>query len=79
MWVSNTATTLMLIPVVLTVVTESLPAERTEAHSRFGAACLLGVAFGASLGGIATTIGTPPNAFMQGFFNQHYAAQIAAG
>lgn len=80
MWVSNTATTIMLIPVVLTVVQESLPEEGgSEAAARFGAACLLAVAFGASLGGVGTTIGTPPNAYFQGFFNQHYAAEIAAG
>lgn len=75
MWVSNTATTLMLIPVALTVVAGL----QGEGGRRLAAACLLGVAFGASLGGVGTTIGTPPNAFLQGFFNQHYAAQIAAG
>lgn len=79
MWVSNTATTLMLIPVVMTVVAETLPEQRNEDMKRFAAACLLAVAFGASIGGVATTIGTPPNAFLQGFFNQRYAAEIAAG
>jgi solute carrier family 13 (sodium-dependent dicarboxylate transporter), member 2/3/5 len=80
MWVSNTATTIMLIPVVLTVVQESLPEDGgSEQAVRFGAACMLAVAFGASLGGVGTTIGTPPNAYFQGFFNQHYAAEIAAG
>jgi solute carrier family 13 (sodium-dependent dicarboxylate transporter), member 2/3/5 len=80
MWVSNTATTLMLIPVVLTIVHDTLPEEnRSEVAKRFAAACLLAVAFGASLGGVATTIGTPPNAFFQGFFNQRYAVEIAAG
>jgi len=80
MWVSNTATTLMLIPVVLTIVHDTMPEQsRSAVASRFAAACLLAVAFGASLGGIATTIGTPPNAFFQGFFNQRYAAEIAAG
>jgi sodium-dependent dicarboxylate transporter 2/3/5 len=80
MWVSNTATTLMLIPVVVTVVDEALPKEgRSAGQAAFATACLLAVAFGASLGGIGTTIGTPPNAYLQGFFNQHYAAEIAAG
>jgi solute carrier family 13 (sodium-dependent dicarboxylate transporter), member 2/3/5 len=80
MWVSNTATTLMLIPVVLTIVHDTLPQkDRSDVAKRFAAACLLAVAFGASLGGVATTIGTPPNAFFQGFFNQRFAAEIAAG
>jgi sodium-dependent dicarboxylate transporter 2/3/5 len=79
MWVSNTATTLLLLPVVLTVVNAALPAERSDAASRFAAACMLAVAFGASIGGVGTTIGTPPNAFLQGFFNQRYAVEIAEG
>ncbi len=80
MWVSNTATTLMLMPVAATVFAVALPSEsRSETSTRFVAACLLGVAFGANLGGLATTIGTPPNAFFQGYFNQRYAEEIAAG
>jgi solute carrier family 13 (sodium-dependent dicarboxylate transporter), member 2/3/5 len=80
MWVSNTATTLMLLPVVLTVVNESLPLEgRSGPASRFATACLLAVAFGASLGGVGTILGTPPNAYLQQYYNQRYAAEIAAG
>jgi sodium-dependent dicarboxylate transporter 2/3/5 len=58
MWISNTATTLMLLPVALAVL------ERTD---RFMAApLLLGIAYAASIGGMATPIGTPPNLiFMQ--------------
>jgi len=58
MWISNTATTLMLLPVVLAVL------ERTD---RFMAApLLLGIAYAASIGGLGTPIGTPPNLiFMQ--------------
>lgn len=79
MWVSNTATTLMLIPVALTVVSHGLGAGRTAEGRRFAAACLLAVAYGSAIGGVATVIGTPPNAFFQGFYNKHYAAEIAAG
>jgi len=58
MWISNTATTLMLLPVVLAVL------ERTD---RFMTApLLLGIAYAASIGGLGTPIGTPPNLiFMQ--------------
>ena len=59
MWISNTATTLMLLPVALAVL------ERTE-DKRLATPLLLGIAYAASLGGIGTPIGTPPNLiFMQ--------------
>jgi len=63
MWISNTATTLMLLPVVLAVL------ERTD---RFMAApLLLGIAYAASIGGLGTPIGTPPNLiFMQVHLDQ---------
>ena len=54
MWISNTATTLMLLPVA-TAVLESCP------NRRVAVPLLLGVAYGASVGGIGTPIGTPPN------------------
>ncbi len=60
MWISNTATTLMLLPVVLAVL------EATPDRDRLTAPLLLGVAYAASVGGIGTPIGTPPNLiFMQ--------------
>ena len=62
MWISNTATTLMLLPVVLAVL------EATPERDRLAAPLLLGVAYAASVGGIGTPIGTPPNLiFMQVF------------
>ncbi len=54
MWISNTATTLMLLPVVLAVVDE-------VKDQKLSIALLLGIAYAASIGGIATPIGTPPN------------------
>lgn len=62
MWISNTATTLMLLPVVLAVL------QATPDRDRLAAPLLLGVAYAASVGGIGTPIGTPPNLiFMQVF------------
>lgn len=62
MWISNTATTLMLLPVVLAVL------EVTPDRDKLAAPLLLGVAYAASVGGIGTPIGTPPNLiFMQVF------------
>lgn len=54
MWISNTATTLMLLPVAFAVL-ESVKDERLTL------ALLLAIAYGASIGGLATPIGTPPN------------------
>lgn len=60
MWISNTATTLMLLPVVLAVLNAAPNSERLAAP------LLLGVAYAASVGGLGTPIGTPPNLiFMQ--------------
>lgn len=62
MWISNTATTLMLLPVVLAVL------DATPDKDKLAAPLLLGVAYAASVGGIGTPIGTPPNLiFMQVF------------
>lgn len=59
MWISNTATTLMLLPVALAIL------ERSE-DKRLATPLLLGIAYAASLGGVGTPIGTPPNLiFMQ--------------
>ena len=62
MWISNTATTLSLLPAAQAFL-DDVPA---EGHGNFHAAFLLTIAFSATVGGIATPVGTPPNAiFMQ--------------
>lgn len=67
MWISNTATTLMLLPVALAVL------EHTE--QRMAVPLLLGIAYAASIGGLGTPIGTPPNLiFMQVHLNEFGAA-----
>lgn len=81
MWVSNTATTLMLLPIAMTVsdaIAEALGAESKLAR-RFSMLCLLSIAYGSSLGGLGTLIGTPPNAYFASFYAKTYAAEIAAG
>ena len=70
MWISNTSTTLMLLPIALSVIqaVESGGDELSEAQRHgFRNAMLLGLAYGASIGGMATLIGTPPNAFLAAF------------
>lgn len=61
MWISNTATAMMMLPIALSIIQqlESLMHERST--SRFSIGILLGIAYGASIGGVATLVGTPPN------------------
>ncbi|EAP90239.1 Sodium/sulphate symporter [Oceanicaulis sp. HTCC2633] len=75
MWISNTSTTLMLLPIavsVYTVISETMPGLAPKQRQNFGVSLLLGLAYGATLGGLATLVGTPPNAFMVGFMADNY-------
>ena len=79
MWISNTSTTLMLLPIAMSVVTviyETMPTLDERQRTNFGVSLLLGLAYGATLGGLATLVGTPPNAFMVGFMSDNYDVQI---
>lgn len=58
MWINNTATTAMLIPAVLAIVSQ---VEKKDGHSGIAVPLLIGLAFSASIGGMATLIGTAPN------------------
>lgn len=79
MWLSNTATTLMLLPIALSVLLSAEAAQNSAGGTaaqgqtaRFAAALMLGVAYGANIGGVATIIGTPPNIYFRQFFNDAY-------
>jgi sodium-dependent dicarboxylate transporter 2/3/5 len=61
MWISNSATTLMLLPVAMAVL------QHCE-DRRLDVPLLLGIAYAASIGGVGTPIGTPPNVFFIGYF-----------
>jgi len=81
MWVSNTATALMMLPIGISLI-ELLPEESPEESSstgdrgRFGTALMLGIAYACSIGGMGTLIGTPPNAFLAGFMLETYGVTI---
>ncbi len=77
MWMTNTSTTMMLLPIALSVVAV-ITAEVEEAADRrnFAVTLLLGVAYGATIGGVATLVGTPPNAFLAGFMEENYGVRI---
>jgi len=70
MWISNTATAMMMIPIALALVTTLLPGVLTDKNSekggerQFATCLLLGVAYAATIGGMATLIGTPPNGIL---------------
>jgi sodium-dependent dicarboxylate transporter 2/3/5 len=78
MWISNTATTAMMFPIGLSIVAhlthgrESLPASRN-----FATAMMLMAAFGASIGGMGTPIGTPPNLIGKGMLERIAHVQIS--
>jgi sodium-dependent dicarboxylate transporter 2/3/5 len=74
MWVSNTATTIMMLPIALSVV-GALGSE----DSPFPVALLLALAYAASIGGLGTLVGSPPNALLAGFVEQTYGLTIGFG
>lgn len=80
MWVSNTATAAMMVPIARAIVDldgDALdPAARGE-RQRFGCALMLGIAYAASIGGIGTLIGSPPNGILARFVEQTYAREIS--
>jgi sodium-dependent dicarboxylate transporter 2/3/5 len=80
MWMTNTSTTMMLLPIVLSVigVIRDNVTDLSEKHrSDFEIAMLLGLAYSASIGGLATLVGTPPNALLIGYLAENYGIEIS--
>jgi sodium-dependent dicarboxylate transporter 2/3/5 len=76
MWISNTATTMMMIPIGLAVITQFSGASTEDNFRRgehnFALALMLGIAYASSIGGISTLIGTPPNVVFIGMLKSNF-------
>ena len=80
MWIMNTSTTIMLLPIglaIITVVKESMTELSELEKLNFQVALLLGIAYAANIGGIATLIGTAPNMALNGFMEEQYNVSIS--
>ncbi|MEP4535372.1 MAG: SLC13 family permease [Cyclobacteriaceae bacterium] len=73
MWISNTATSVMMLPIALSVVNSS------KGNDKFGKSLLLGLAYSASIGGMATLIGTPPNIVFAGVMKDSLDFEVPFG
>jgi sodium-dependent dicarboxylate transporter 2/3/5 len=74
LWISNTATAVMMLPIgisVVQLVEKRLAGGLPKDSANFATGLLLGIAYAASLGGMGTLIGTPPNVFFRGFMEEH--------
>jgi sodium-dependent dicarboxylate transporter 2/3/5 len=80
MWMTNTSTTMMLLPIVISVIAviaETVTEIDEKERKNFEICLLLGTAFGATIGGVATLVGTPPNAFLAAFLTDNYGIEIS--
>jgi len=88
MWVSNTATAMMMVPIGLAVIQQATGYDSDHLREcsvnvgpefNFGRGLMLGIAYAASIGGVATIIGTPPNTVMAGMVEKMFGVQIGFG
>ena len=78
MWISNTATAVMILPIGIAIVLQlkDNPDTNEDENQIFGKALMLAIAYSASIGGMATLIGTPPNLVLAGIVQESYGVEI---
>lgn len=77
MWISNTATTVMMLPIAIAITNQINQQNQTgDNSSYFSKALMLSIAYSASIGGTATLIGTPPNLVLAGVLENTYGIKI---
>ncbi len=79
MWVSNTATAIMMLPIGISVASVVTQGQNAGEAKRFSCALMLAIAYSSSIGGMGTLIGTPPNALLRAFLAEHYHIHIGFG
>ncbi len=79
MWISNTATAVMMLPIGMAIIKQlkDNPETIEDENRIFGKALMLGIAYSASIGGVATLIGTPPNLVLAGVILETYDYEIS--
>ena len=79
MWMMNTSTTLMLLPIGISVATiaQQNIGKDINKNNGFATALMLGIAYSATIGGMTTLIGTAPNAVFASFIEENYEVQIS--
>lgn len=76
MFVSNTATAIMMLPIAISIL--DLTKDATEYERRnFQIVLILAIAYGCNIGGMGTLIGSPPNALLAGFFMENYGFEVS--
>lgn len=78
MWISNTATAVMMLPIGMAIIAQLMdnPDTVEDENLIFGKALMLAIAYSASIGGMATLIGTPPNLVLAGIVQETYGVEI---
>ena len=79
MWISNTATSVMMLPIGIAIIKQMKDLKNTPENENliFGKSLMLSIAFSASIGGVATLIGTPPNLVFAGIIQEIYNIEIS--
>lgn len=79
MWISNTASTVVMLPIAMSVINLLIYDEDgfTKDDRNFALSVMLGIAFSANAGGIATVIGTPPNSVLIGLLENEYHIEVS--